>query len=143
MTSTTDIATKFAAAIAVFAPIVGPPKGNDLRNIRKVLLQICLSISLAGSKSGKVTGLILIDSLYVTTPGITELFRDDKDFLDEYDPKIKKDTEAWEQRKFVTFWTSCLVNQFRITATTHSCRQLLLHAFDEVYYVTLRSKNTF
>ena len=103
MTSTTDIATKFAAAIAVFAPIVGPPKGDDLRNIRKVLLQICLSISLAGSKSGKVTGLILVDSLYVTTPGITELFREDKDFLDEYDSKIKKDTEAWEQRKFVTF----------------------------------------
>ena len=93
MTSTSDIAAKFAAAIAVFAPIVGLSKDDDLCNIRKVIVQIWLSISLAGSTSGKVTGLILVDSVYVTTTGINDVsFKEGEDLLDEYNPKIKKES---------------------------------------------------
>ena len=69
MTTTSDITAKFDAAIATLAPIVGPSKDDDLRNVRKVLLQICLSIQLSGSKSGKVTGLILGNIVYLKTPG--------------------------------------------------------------------------
>ena len=71
MTSPADIATKFDAAIAAFTPIVGNPTDDDLRNVRQVLLQICLSINLAGSTAGKVTGLILGDNVYLTQQGVT------------------------------------------------------------------------
>ena len=61
-----NIASKFDAAIASFTPIVGNPTDDDLRNIRQVLLHICLSINLLGSTAGKVTGLILVDIVYLT-----------------------------------------------------------------------------
>ena len=51
MASTSNISAKFDAAIAMLALIVKPPKYDDLRNVRKVLLQICLSVQLTGSKS--------------------------------------------------------------------------------------------
>ena len=70
MTSTSDIADKFKAAIAELTPIVRPPKDDDLRNVRKVLLQTCMSIQLDGSKSVKVTGLILGGIVYILTPGV-------------------------------------------------------------------------
>ena len=69
MTPTSDIAAKFATAIAAFTPIVGLPTDDDLCNVRMVLLKICLSIDLAGSTPEKVTGLILVDAVYRTTPG--------------------------------------------------------------------------
>ena len=62
MTSTSDIAAKFAAVIAAFTPIVAPPT-NDLRNIRMILLKLCMSIDLAGSTPSKVTGLILVGAV--------------------------------------------------------------------------------
>ena len=74
MASISNISPNFDAAIATLAPIVIPPNDDDLRNVQKVLLQICLYIQLAGSKSGKVTGLIFGDVVYLSTPGVTLSF---------------------------------------------------------------------
>ena len=143
MTSPADIATKFDTAIAAFTPIVGNPTDDDLRNVRQVLLQLCLSINLAGSTAGKVTGLILVDGVYRTQQGVTASFVEDQNPLDEYDPSINESTAAWQQQKLTSLWRSRLDNQARIAATKHGCRQLILHAFDEVVYVTLKSEETF
>ena len=78
MMSTSDITAKFESAIAALAPVVGPPKDDAIRNVRKVLLQTCMSIRLAGSKSGKVTGLVLSDIVYLSTPGVTKSFVEDE-----------------------------------------------------------------
>ena len=143
MTSPADIASKFDAAIAAFTPIVGNPTDDDLRNVRQVLLQICLSINLSGSTAGKVTGLILGDIVYLTQQGVTQSFVEDQKTLDEYDPSIDEHTASWEQRKLTSLWRSRLENQARIAATKHGCRQLILHAFAEVVYITLKSEDTF
>ena len=97
MTSSSDIAAKFEAAIEAFTPIVGQPKYNDLRVVRKVLLKTCLSIRLAGSKAGKVTVLVLPDAAYKNKPGVTASFDKDDTLLDKYDPSVTRDTESWEQ----------------------------------------------
>ena len=55
----------------IVTPIVGQPKDDELRGVQKVPLQICLSIRLAGSKSGKVTGLVLPNAAYKNLPGVT------------------------------------------------------------------------
>ena len=143
MTSPADIASKFDAAIAAFTPIVENPTDDDLRNVRQVFLQICLSINLSGSTAGKVTGLILGNIVYLTQQGATTLFVEDQRHVDEYDPSIDENTKAWEQRKLPSLWRSRLENQARIAATKHGCRQLILHALDEVVYITLKSEGTF
>ena len=143
MTSPADIASKFDAAIAAFTPIVGNPTNDDLRNVRQVLLQICLSINLSGSTAGKVTGLILGNIVYLTQQGVTKQFVEDQKNLDEYDPSIDENTAAWKQKKLILLWRSRLENQTRIAATKHGCRQLILHAFAEVVYITLKSKDRF
>ena len=89
-------------------------------------------IRLAGSEPGKVTELILADSVYVLTPGITESFVKDKQPLNKYNPSITEETTPWEQRKLATIWTSRLANQRRIAVTKDGCRRLILHAFEEV-----------
>ena len=122
MTSTLNIAAKFETAIASLAPVVGPPKDDNLRNIRKVLLTTCLLIRLADSKSGRVTGLILADGVYTTTPGITESFVKDEQPLAKYEPSITKETAPWEERKLARIWTSQLANQLRIAAPKNGCR---------------------
>ena len=94
MTSSSDIATKFEAAIEAFTPIVGQPKDNNLRGLRKVLLQICLSICLAGSKYGKVTALVLTDAAYKNQPRVTISFDEDDTPLEKYDPSVTRKTKA-------------------------------------------------
>ena len=74
MTSSSDIAAKFEVAIKSFTPIVVQPKDNDLQGVHKVLLQTCLSIRLAVSKSGKVTNHVLPDVAYKNQPGVTASF---------------------------------------------------------------------
>ena len=97
MTLTSDIVAKFAAAIVAFTPIVGPPTDDDLRNVRMVLLKICLSIDLAGSTPGKVTGLIFVDAVYRTTPGSNGVAFDEQETaLAEYDPSIDATTAVWQ-----------------------------------------------
>ena len=71
-TSSMDISAKFEAAIEAFTPIVGQPKDYNLQGFKKVLLQTCLSIRLAGSKLGKVTNLVLPDAAYKDQLGVTE-----------------------------------------------------------------------
>ena len=95
MTSSSDIAAKFKAAIKAFTPIAGQTKDNDLWGVRKVLLQTCLSIRLAGSKAGKVTGLVLPDAAYKNQPGVTALFDEDNTPLKEYNTLVTRETEAW------------------------------------------------
>ena len=73
MTSSSDIAAKFEATIEAFTPIVGQLKDDDLQGVQKVLLKTCLSIRLAGSKYGKVTGLIIPNAAYKNQPGLTTL----------------------------------------------------------------------
>ena len=97
MTSSMDIVTKSESAIEAFNPIVGQPKDDDLRGVNKVLLQTCLLIRLASPKAGKVTGLVLPDAAYKHQPGVTSSFDEDDTPLNEYDPEVTKDTEAWEQ----------------------------------------------
>ena len=95
MTAPADIVAKFEATIAAFTPIVSSPIDDDLRNVRQILLQICLFIDLAGSKSSKVTDVILGDVAYLTQPGVTISFDEDQDSLGEYDPTIDENTKAW------------------------------------------------
>ena len=62
-----------------------------------VLLNICLSIDLAGSTPGKVTGLILVDAVYTTTPGSNgAAFDEQETALAEYDPAINETTAVWQ-----------------------------------------------
>ena len=135
MTSSSDIAAKFESAIEAFTAIVGQPKDNDLRGVRKVLLQTCLLIRLAGSKDGKVTGLILPDAAYKNQPGVTISFDKDDIHLKEYDPSFTQETEAWEQRKLRALWNTRLDNQYRIRTTKH--------AFEKVLYISLRNEDTY
>ena len=143
MTSPADIASKFDAGIASFTPIVGNPTDDDLRNVQQVLLQICLLVNLLGSTAGKVTGLILGDIVYLTQQEVSTSFIEDQSPLDEYDPSIDENTKQWEQRKLTSLWRSRLENQARIAATKHGCRQLIVHAFAEVVYITQKSDDTF
>ena len=100
MTSTYDIAAKFVAAIAAFRTIDGPPDDDNLCNIQVVLLKVCLSVDLVGSTPRKVTGLILVNAVYKTTPGSgVVLFNEQEAALAKYDPSITKETETWEQKK--------------------------------------------
>ena len=62
---------QFEAAIKAFTSIVSQPKDDDLQGVKKVLLQTCLSIRIAGLKSGKVTGLVLPNAAYKNLPGVT------------------------------------------------------------------------
>ena len=88
MTSSSDIAAKFEAAIEAFTPVVGQPKDNDLRGVRKVPLQTCLSICLYRSEAVKFTSLILPDASYKNQPGVKILFDEDDTPLDKYDPSV-------------------------------------------------------
>ena len=71
MTSSSDIAAKFEAAIEDFTPTTGQLKDDNLRGARKVLLQTCLLIFLAGSKYRKSTSLVLPNAAYKNEPGVT------------------------------------------------------------------------
>ena len=143
MTSSSDIAAKFEAAIKAFTRIISQPKDDDLQVVRKVLLQTCISIRLAGSKSGKVTGLVLTDAAYKNQPRVTALFDEDDTPLDKYDPSVTRETEAWEQQKLQAIWNNRLDNQYRILTTKHGCRLFILNAFDDVHYISLRDEDTY
>ena len=143
MASSSDIATKFEAAIKAFIPIAGQPKDNDLRGVRKFLLQTCLLISLAGSKAGKVTGLVLPDAAYENQPGVTISFYKDNTPLDKYDPSVMRETEAWEQQNHQALWNNRLDNQDRIQTTKHGCRIYILHTIEEVHCIYLRDEDTY
>ena len=119
MTSSSNIAAKFESTIKAFTPIVVQTNYNDLQVVRKVLLQTCLSIRLTRSKSGKVTGLVLTDAAYKNQPRVTALFDEDDTPLDEYDPSVTRETEAWKQRKIHALWNTRLDNQGRIYTTKH------------------------
>ena len=107
MTSTYDIAAKFVAAIAAFTTIDGPPDDDKLCNVQVVLLKVCLSVDLVGSTPGKVTGLILVDAVYKTTPGSNCVSFDEQEAaLAEYDPAIDKTTAIWKQKKLEAIWSS-------------------------------------
>ena len=79
----------------------------------------------------------------LTQQGVTQSFIEDQKTLDEYDPLIGQHTASWEQRKLTSLWRSRLENQAQIAATKYGCRQLILHAFTEVVYITLKSEDTF
>ena len=143
MTSSSDISAKFEAGIKAFTPIVGQPKDDDLQGVRNVLLQTCLLICLAGSKSGKVTGLVLPDASYKNQPGVTISFDEDNTPLDEYDPLVPRETEAWEQQNLQALGNNFLNNQYRIRTTKHRCRLFILHAFKEVHYISLHYEDTY
>ena len=83
MTSSSDIAAKFKAAIEAFTPIVFQPKDDDLQGFHKVFLQTCLSIRLAGSKVGKVTGLVPPNTAYKNQPEVMISFNEDDNPLDK------------------------------------------------------------
>ena len=143
MISSSDIAAKFEAAIKAFTPMVGQPKDDDLRWVRKDLIQTCLSIRLAGSKSGKVTRVVLPDAAYKNQTGVTASFDEDDTPLDEYDPAVTRDTKSWEQQKLQALWNTCLDNQDRIHTTKHGCWFFILYAFEEVHYISLRDEDTY
>ena len=143
MTSSSDIAAKFEAAIEAFTPIFGQPKYGNLRLERRVLLQTCLSIILDGLKAVKFNGLVLPDAAYKNQPGVTILFDEDDTPLNEYDPSVTRETEAWEQQKLQALCNTRLENQYRIRTMNHRCRLFILHAFEEVHYISLRDKDTY
>ena len=72
----------------------GQPKDNDIRGVKTFLLQTCLSIRLAGSKAGKVAGLILLNAAYKNQPGVTASFNEDNAPLYKYDLEVTKDTKV-------------------------------------------------
>ena len=119
MTSTSDIADKYEFAIATFTSIVGLPNDNDLRNVQKTLLQICLSIRLTSSKPDKVTSFILAKPIYLKHTGVTESFDEDKHPLNKYYPSLNTDTGTWEQHKNKSLWFTRLRNQDLIHTTKH------------------------
>ena len=94
MTSSYDIAAKLEAVIEAFTLIFGQPKDDDLRVVKKLLLQTYPSIRLAGPKSGKVTGLILPNAAYKNQLGVTALFDEDDTPLDKYDPAVTREIES-------------------------------------------------
>ena len=143
MTSSSDIYAKFEAAIKAFTPIFGQPTDNDLRGVRKVLLQMCFEIRLSGSKAGKVIDIVLPNAAYKNQPGLTASFDEENTPLDEYDPAVTKESEALEQQKLQALWNTCLNNQDRIRTTNHLCRLFVFHAFKEVHYISLRDKDTY
>ena len=114
MTSSSDIAAKFEAAIEAFTPIINQPKNENLQGVRKVLLQTCLSICLAGSKSGKFNGIVLPYAAYKNQPGVTISSDKDNTPFNEYNPSATRDTEAWEQQNLQVLWNTRLENQDRI-----------------------------
>ena len=138
-----DISAKSEAAIKAFKTIFGQPKDDDLRGVKKVLLQTCLLIRLTGSKAGKVTGLVLPDVAYKHQPGLTSLFDEDDAPLDKYNPVVTKYTKAWEQQKLQALWKNRLENQDCIRTTKHGCRLFILHTFEEVHYISLRNEDTY
>ena len=133
MTSSSDIAAKFEATIKAFTSIVGQPKDDDPRGVQKVLLQTCLSIRLSGSKSGKVTGLVLPNTAYKNQPGVTISFNKDDNPLEKYDPSVTRETEAWYQQKLQALWNTRLNNQDRIQTTKYGCSLIILHTLEEVH----------
>ena len=95
MTSSSYIAVKFGPSIVSFIPIAGQQKDDNLCGVQKVLLQTFLLIRLAGSKSGKVTGLVILDASYKNQLGVMISFDEDDTPLDKYDPLVTQETEAW------------------------------------------------
>ena len=63
--------------------------------------------------------------------------------LNEYDPLVTQDTEAWEQRKLQALWNTLLNNQDCIRTTKHGCHLLILHAFEEVHFISFRDEDTY
>ena len=109
-----------------------------------VLLKICLLIDLSGSTSRKVTGLILVDAVYRTTPGSNGVAFDEQETaLADYDPAIDQNTAVWQQKKLEAIWSSKLENRARTVGTKHGLRQFLLHAFEDTYYIQLCNEHTF
>ena len=54
-----------------------------------------------------------------------------------------RETDTWEQQKLQALWNNRLENQDRIRTTKHGCRLFILHAFKEVYYISLRDEDTY
>ena len=74
---------------------------------------------------------------------VTISFDEDDTPLDEYDPLVTRETDAWEQRKLQALWNTRLNNQDRIHTTKHGCRIFILHAFEDVHYISLHDKDTY
>ena len=70
-------------------------------------------------------------------------FGEDNTPLDEYNPEVTRDAEEWEQRQVQTLWITHLDNQYRICTTKHGFRIFILHAFEEVHYISLRDEDTY
>ena len=49
----------------------------------------------------------------------------------------------WEQQKLQALWNTRLDNQDHIRTTKHGCRLFILHAFEEVHYISLRNMDTY
>ena len=116
---------------------------DDLRRVQKSLLKTCLLIRLVGSKTGKVTSLILPNAAHKNQPGVIASFDKDDAPLEKYDPLVTRETESWEQQKLQALWKTSLDNQDRIRTTKHGCRLFILHAFEEVHYISLLNEDTY
>ena len=56
---------------------------------------------------------------------------------------VTRETKAWEQQKLQALWNNHLDNQDHIRTTNHGCRLFILHAFEEVHYISLRNEDTY
>ena len=74
---------------------------------------------------------------------MTILFDEDDTPLDEYDPSVTRETEAWEQQKLQALCNTRLDNQDRIRTTKHGCHIFILNTFKEVHYISLHDKDTY
>ena len=49
----------------------------------------------------------------------------------------------WEQLKLQALWNTRLDNQYRIRTTKHGCCLFILHAFEEMHYISLHDEDTY
>ena len=142
MTLISGIAAKLAATILSCTSVAIPPNEDDLRNVQMWILKVFLSISLAGSLPGKVTGLVLSDTIYITIPGTNStLFNKNKASHPKYYPCVTAGTTPWEYEKSENIWTSKLENQACIAGTKHGYQKFLPGAIDKTHYITPYGKN--
>ena len=70
-------------------------------------------------------------------------FDEDDTPLDEYNPPVTKSTKALEQQKLQALWNTRLDNQDRIRTTNHICCLFILHASEDLHYISLRNEDTY
>ena len=74
---------------------------------------------------------------------MTISFDEDDTPLDKYNPSVTRETGVWEQQNIQALWKTQLDNKYRIRTTNHGFRMFILHAFEEVHYISLRCEDTY